>query len=108
MKVTDRNNMIKGITQVLQIQNNIILVQESIDQQIILTHHLIIMVLQMVIQIRIKMVTCTVATLDLQCIMMLNHIILLQLIQINKSARKYGKVHHIFDHSTDQKESTAL
>ena len=84
-----------------RIQTNITVEQESIDQRIIRIHHLIIMEGLMDILI-IQTITCMVDTKVHQW--MQDHIIHLQLILINKSARKYGKVHHTFDHSMDQKE----
>jgi len=85
-----------------RIQTNITVEQESIDQLIIRIRHLIIMegLKDMVLIIQTR--TCMVDTKVHQW--MQDHIIHLQLILINKSARKYGKVHHTFDHSMDQKE----
>lgn len=105
VEVGDLSSMIRGITQYNhQIQISIILELENIDHQIIVIGHLCIILMADQRDTHVKIIIDMVVKMDLRCTRMLIHSIHHQLILINKSAKKSGKAHHIFDHSTDLME----
>ena len=87
-----------------QIQINIMLELGNIDHQIIVIGHLHIILMEDQRDTQVQIIIDMVVTMDLRCTRMLIHTVHHRLLLISKNAKKSGKAHHIFDHSTDLKE----